>query len=438
MPHAALPGMTRIVVVGGGFGGAHVVWNLEKLCRHNQDVEVVLVSSDNYFLMTPFLFEACSGMLQPTHCSAPIRDYLRRTRFIEATVHRIDLERRLVHASAGERSRYELPYDMLVLATGSVTNLSLIKGSEQAFTFKVLSDAFVLRNHLIEMFERCDVETDPARKRKLLSIVVIGGGLVGVELLGELTAFVDDILPFYRQVRRDQVRFVLLQAGDRILPEIVPQNAQYAERVLRSRPGVEIRTGSRVQAIEPERVHLPSETIEAGTVVLAAGILPNPLLEDLPVEKSRHGEIVVDATMRCHSHSDVWALGDCASIPCPGGTPYPKLAQHTLREAKALARNVYAAISGKPVRPFVYYTKGTMGSLGHKRAFALVLGIGLRGFLAWWLRRTYYLRQMPRWSRRLHIVLDWTAGLLFRPDIVKLDTQGADVAEARRRLVPSR
>jgi NADH dehydrogenase len=429
--------MTRVVVVGGGFGGAHMVWNLQKLCRHNRDVEIVLVSSSNYFLMTPFLFEACSGMLQPTHCSAPIRDYLRRTRFIEATVHRIDLERRLVQASGGERSHHELPYDILVLATGSVTNLSLITGSEQAFSFKTLADAFVLRNHLIEVFERCDAETDSARMRKLLTLAVIGGGLVGVELLGELTAFVDDILPFYRQVRRDQVRFVLLQAGDRILPEIVPQNARYAEQVLRSR-GVEIRTESRVRAIEPDAVHLPSETIEAATIIFAAGILPNPLLKDLPVEKSRHGEIVVDATMRCPSHSEVWALGDCASIPCPGGTAYPKLAQHTLREAKALARNVYAAICGKRVRPFVYHTKGTMGSLGHKKAFALVLGIGLRGFFAWWLRRTYYLLQMPRWSRRLHIVLDWTAGLLFRPDIVKLDVQGADEAQARRRLASSR
>jgi NADH dehydrogenase len=430
--------MTRIVVVGGGFGGAHVVWNLEKLYRHNRHVEVVLVSRNNYFLMTPFLFEACSGMLQPTHCSAPIRDYLRQTRFIEATVHRIDLERRLVQASGGERSHFELPYDILVLAPGSVTNLSLIKGSEEAFTFKTLADAIVLRNHLIEIFERCDVETDAARKRKLLTVAIIGGGLVGVELLGELTAFVDDILPFYRQVRRDQVRFVLLQAGDHILPEIVPQNVQYAERVLRSRPGVEIRTSSRVQAIEPEAVHLPGETIEAGTIVLAAGILPSPLLDDLPVEKSRHGEVVVNATMQCRSHPDVWALGDCASIPCPDGTPYPKLAQHTLREAKALARNLYDALCGKPVQPFVYQTQGTLGSLGHKRAFALVFGIGLRGFLAWWLRRTYYLLQMPRWSRRLHIVMDWTAGLLFRPDIVKLDAQGGDVAPAGRRLVPSR
>jgi NADH dehydrogenase len=431
--------MARIVVVGGGFGGTHVVWNLERLCRHMKDVEVVLVSSNNYFLMTPFLFEACSGMLQPTHCSAPIRDYLRRSRFIEATVQHVDLERRVVQALGGRRSHYELPYDTLVLAPGSVPNLALIKGSEHAFTFKTLADAFVLRNHLIEVFERCDVETDSAYKRKLLTLVVIGGGLVGVELLGELTAFVDGILPFYPHVRREQLRFVLLHAGSHILPEIVPQHASYAERVLLGRRGVDIRTGSRVQAIEPEAVHLADETIEAATIVFAGGTLPNPILESLPVEKTRHGEIVVDATMRCPSHSEVWALGDCASIPCPeGGTPYPKLAQHTLREAKALAGNVYAALQGKPARPFVYHTKGTMGALGHKRAFAVVLGIGFRGVLAWWLRRTYYLLQMPRWSRRLHIVLDWTAALLFRPDIVKLDAPGGSVADAGRRLAPSR
>ena len=198
----------------------------------------------------------------------------------------------------------------------------------------------------------------------------------------------------------------------------------------------------RVQAIEPEAVHLPGETIESGTVVLAAGILPNPLLEQVPVEKTRHGEVVVDATMRCPSHSELWALGDCASIPCPNGTPYPKLAQHALREAKALARNLYGALSGEPPRPFVYYTKGTMGALGHKMAFALVLGIRFRGFLAWWLRRTYYLLQTPRWSRRLHIVMDWTAELMFRPDIVKLDIEREAGLrrreEAAGRLTPER
>jgi NADH dehydrogenase len=410
-------------VVGGGFGGTHVVWNLERLCHDQKDLEVVLVSRDNFFLMTPFLFEACSGAMQLTHCSVPIRDYLRRTNFLEAVVGQVDLDRRVVRAAGSERSHYELAYDMLVLAPGSVTNLSLIKGSEHAFTFKALADAIALRNHMIERFERAEVETDPARKRMLLTVAIIGGGLVGVELLGELSAVVDRIVRFYPHVRRDEVRFLLLQAGSHIMPEIVPQLTEYAECVLRGRPGLEIRTETPVQAIEPQAVHLAGETIEAATIVLCAGIGQHSLIENLAVEKTRHGEIVVDATMRCPSHPEVWALGDCASIPSPDGTPYPKLAQHALREAKALARNLREVLCGRPPQPFVYSTKGIMGSLGHRKAFAQAFGLGIRGFIAWWLRRTYYLLQMPLWSRRLRLVFDWTAALLFPPDFVKLDLE---------------
>lgn len=423
--HANIPAVSSIVVVGGGFGGAHVVWNLERLCRRRDrmhHVKVVLVSTDNYFLMTPFLFEACSGTMAPTHCSVPVRDYLRRTSFVEAKVGRIDLDRRVVHASGSEEARYEIPYDQLILAPGSVTNFSLINGSKHAFTFKTLADALALRNHLIERFERAEVEVNTARKRRLLTVAIIGGGLVGVELFGELTVFVDGILRCYPRIGREEVRFLLLQAGSHILPEIVPDLARYAERVLRARAGVEIRTETHAQAIEPEAVHLASETIEAGTIVLCAGIQPNPLAEDLPLPKSQHGEIVVDATMGCPTRPGVWALGDVAWIPCPNGTPYPKLAQHALRQAKTLANNVYDALFGRPPRPFVYSTKGIMGSLGHRKGFAGAFGIHFRGFLAWWIRRMYYLLQMPRWSRRIHIVIDWTAALFFRPDIVKIDT----------------
>ena len=181
------------------------------------------MSRDNFFLMTPLLFEACSGTLDFRHCSVPIRPSLRRVRFVEAAVRHIDFDRRVVHAVAPLRGEYELPYDQLVLALGSVTDRDRIPGSANAFTFKTLADAVILRDHLIEQFERADVETDAARKRSLLTFVVIGGGLVGVELLGELTAFVDEIIRYYPRVHRGEARFVLLEAGDRILPEIVPQ-----------------------------------------------------------------------------------------------------------------------------------------------------------------------------------------------------------------------
>jgi NADH dehydrogenase len=408
------------VILGGGFGGVYTARHLEKLCKRRPDVEVVLVSRDNFLLMTPLLFEVCSGTLDLRHCSFPVRAFLRTTRFGEATVQGIDLGRRVVHVTAPGESG-ELPYDQLVLALGARTNRQMIPGSEHAFTFKALADALLLRNHIIERFERADVEPDPQRKRQALTFVIIGGGLVGVELLGELTAFADAITPLYRHVNRADVRFLLLQGGDRIMPEIDPQLAEYGSRVLRGRAGTEIRSHALVQAIEPGKVHLPDETIEAETIVLAAGIVPNPVVAGLPVEKDRRGHIVVDASMRCPSHPEVWALGDCASIPGPDGNPYPNLAQHALREAKVLARNIHAALDGRPPQPFVYHNLGMMGSLGHCRAFGQLLKVRVRGVPAWFVRRTYYLLQMPGWGRRVRIMIDWAFALLFRPDVVKID-----------------
>src|SRR5262245_15541157 len=191
-PGGGQPPMTRIVILGGGFAGVTTARRLEGLCKRRGDVEIILVSRDNFVLMTPLLFEVCSGSLDSRHCSFPIRAFLRTTRFVEATVQGIDLDRRVVHLSGGEESG-ELAYDQLVLALGAMTNQRMIPGSEHAFTFKTLADAFLLRNHMIERFERADVERDPARKRQLLTFVIIGGGLVGVELFGELTAFADGI-----------------------------------------------------------------------------------------------------------------------------------------------------------------------------------------------------------------------------------------------------
>src|SRR3954467_9623552 len=187
----------RIVILGGGFGGVNTARHLERLCKRRPDVEIVLVSRDNFLLMTPLLFEVCSGALDARHCSFPIRAFLRTTRFVEAAVEGIDLERRVVRLTGGAEAD-ELAYDQLVLALGGMTNRRMIPGSEHAFTFKTLADALLLRNHVIERFERADVETDPARKPRQLTFVVVGGGLVGVELFGELSAFADAIAPLYK------------------------------------------------------------------------------------------------------------------------------------------------------------------------------------------------------------------------------------------------
>src|SRR5258706_3277832 len=419
---------TRIVILGGGFGGVSTAAHLERLFRRRPDVEIVIVSRDNFIVLTPLLFEVCSGTLDPRHCSLPIRAYLRTTRFIEAAVHDINLDRRVVHLSDG-KNRSELSYDQLVLAMGARTNRGMIPGSEHAFTFKTVADALLLGNPIIERFERADAERDPDRKRRQLTFVIIGGGLVGVELFGELTAFADQIAPLYQSVNRNEVRFILLQGGDRLMPEIDPRLADYGTEVLRQRTGADIRTGAKVRAIEPGAVHLPDEPIEAQTIVLAAGVATEPVVAALPIQKDRRGRIVVDGTMRCPSRPELWAIGDCATIPSPSGQPYPTLAQHALREARVLARNIIDVLDGRPPRPFVFQTLGMMGALGHNKGFGQLLKVPGRCRLARLVRRTDYLLQMPGWARRFRVVIDWTFALLFRPGSVPngLGSQGGAV-----------
>ncbi|HKG92941.1 MAG TPA: NAD(P)/FAD-dependent oxidoreductase [Gemmatimonadaceae bacterium] len=412
---------TRVVVLGGGVGGLTVARHLERLFGVRRDVEVTLVSRDNFFLLPPLLFEACSGVLELRHCAQPIRPCLRHARFVEAAVEAVDVERRMVRAAPSEGEPYELPYDHLVVALGAATNVRLIPGADGARTFKTMADALLLRNHLIERLERADAESDPERRRRQLTVVVIGGGLVGTELTGELTAFADETLRYYPHIRRDELRFHLFEVGERLLPEASPEMAAYATRVL-ARRGAQVHTRTPVQAVESGGVRLPDgTTVDADTVVLTAGIVPSDAAAAVAVERDRRGRIVTAPTMRSVSHPEVWALGDCALIPGPDGKPYPALAQHAVREAKLLARNVHAAVEGRELRPFVFRTLGTMAALGHTSAVAEVMGMRFTGFPAWWFRRTYYLFQMPRWDRRLRMVLDWTVALLFRPDITKVD-----------------
>jgi len=424
------PTPARVVVLGGGVGGLAAARYLERRFGRRADAEVVLVSRDNFFLLSPLLFEACTGVLDSRHCAQPIRPCLRRVRFIEATVFGVDPERCMVFASAPEGGRYELSYDHLVVALGASTDTSRIPGSEHARTFKTVADALLLRNHLIERFERADVETDPRRRERLLTVVVIGGGLVGTELLGELTAFADDILRYYPRIRREELRFHLFEAGDRLVPESTSHLARYAEHVLRAR-GAQLHTSTPVLAVEPAKVRWKDGAVAADTIVLAAGTTPSAVASAIPVERDGRGRIVTDAAMRSLSHPRVWAIGDCAAIPGPDGKPYPALAQHAVREARAVARNVHAVTRGDAPTSFVYRSLGTMAAFGHTRAAADLRGLPLTGFPAWWMRRTYYLFQMPRWDTRLRIALDWTVALFFRPDLTKVDL--ADEHEQERR-----
>ena len=420
----------RIVIVGGGFGGVYTARHLDRWLAADR-AAVTLVCRDNFFLMTPLLFEAGSGGLEFRHAVNPIRPLLTRAQLVTAAVERIDLAGRTVHATSAAGDRHSLPYDHLVLALGQNTDLGRIPGAEHALPFKTIPDAVRYYSLVVAAFERADVEPDPARRRRELTFVVVGGGLVGVELMGELTDFTHRLLRTYRQVRPEDVRLELLQHGPAVLPEMKGRLADYAHAQLAKR-GVTVRTNTGAERIEPGRVHLPGgEVIEASVVVLAAGLTPNPVVAALDVPKER-GRVKTDGCMRVDGHPGVWALGDCAAVPGPDGKPYPTLAQHALREAKQLAKNLLAALDGQEPKPFVYHTLGTMAALGRHRGIADLMGVKVWGFPALCVWRAYYLLQMPRWGQRVRILLDWGASLVFRPDATTIDLDDIRPAQPSR------
>ncbi|MGC8551461.1 MAG: NAD(P)/FAD-dependent oxidoreductase [Phycisphaerae bacterium] len=413
-------GKARIIIVGGGFGGVYTALALEKLRPAAQDMNVTLISRDNYLLITPLLFEAGSGILEPRHTVCPIRPLLRQTRFIVADVYKIDTQERVVRAlHQPDGHAYNEQYDQLVLAVGGVTNRAIIPGSEHAMAFKTLSDAIGLRNKVIDVLEQANVETDAQRRRYLLTMVVIGAGLVGVELVGELTEFLRNICRTYQKVSSDDIRIILCEAGPVFLRELSGELSNFARSLLQRR-GVDIRTSMPVTKITADSVFFSDGAcIPASIVLLCAGVAAHPLLASLDLPKN-HGRLAVDETMRCPTRPEIWAIGDCAWIPAGGGKAYPQLAQHALREARTLARNICRSVCGQTPEPFRYQTLGALAALGHYAGVGRVMKVQVRGFLAWWIWRSYYLMQMPRWSRRLRIIIDWTVSLFFHNDVVKL------------------
>lgn len=437
---------TRVLILGGGFGGVYTARHLERLWRGSDAVQITLVNRDNYFVMTPLLFEAGSGILEPRHAVNPIRPLLDRTRFVEAEVRQIDLARKSVAVQPpGTGETYELEFDHLVIALGGVTNTSIVPGSDRALTFKTLGDAIYLRNHAIQQFEQADIERDPKRKQAQLTFVIVGAGLVGLELMGELTTFVLHVADLYKNVDRREIRFEMLEAGPRIAPEFDEELADYSAGVLQRR-GVRLRTNTPAKRINDGSIDLPDGgTIEANTIIVATGVAPSPIVTTIEgIEKDHKGRVKTDSAMRALGRQDVWSLGDCAVIPDPSsGKPYPPLAQHALREAACLAENITNVIRGTgDPQPFVYQSKGTLAALGHFKGAGKVYTFKIHGFIAWWVWRTYYLFRLPRWSRRLRVVIDWTVALFFKNDVVQLDLRPgnrlpAPAADANRPAAPA-
>ncbi len=408
---------TRVVVLGGGFGGVATAQRLERLTLADADVTVSLVSPSNSLLFTPMLAEVAGSALQPHHISAPIRATCPRTRFYRDEVGEIDLDRQIVHLLG---SPDPLPYDHLVVALGSVPNYRDLPGlAEHSFSMKSLADAVALRNHVIAMLERADVETDPDHRQRQLTFVVVGGGFAGTETIAELFDLVHNARRYYPHIDPMELRFVLVHSGDRILPEIGPELADFALQRLRRR-GIEFILDARVGAATAGTVELTDKRcLPTHTFVWTAGNQPHPALRSLPVERNQAGALVVDETLQSTTRPNLWAVGDCAQIPDPlTGGNHPPTAQHALREGKTLADNIAAVIAGRPPKPFRFKAIGILVALGHRTAVAEIRGLRFSGLAAWMLWRGVYLAKLPGLEKKLRVVIDWTIDLLFPRDIV--------------------
>lgn len=416
------PRRHEVLILGGGFGGVYVALELQKLTRRRHDVAVTLVSRDNFLLFQPMLAEIVSGSIETQHILNPIRRLLPGVRVLRGQVEAIDLDARLVHANLGQENReHPLTYDALVVALGSVTDLSRLPGfSEHALLAKTVGDAFGLRNHALDMLEMADAEDDPDERRRLLSFVVAGGGFSGVEVMAELCDLVQDALRYYPSLDARELQLLLVQSGPRILPEVNEGLAAFATRKLAEK-GITVRTGSGVSALTPTDVTLADgSVVPTRTVVATIGNRPHPLVEMLPVERTPRGALVVDAYLQT-SRPGVYSLGDVAAVPDleRGGT-CPPTAQHAIRQARYLAANVLADLDGRPRRQFVFGGLGQLASLGRRSAVAEVLGMRLSGLPAWILWRAVYLSKLPGPERRLRVTVDWLLGGLLPRDTVQL------------------
>lgn len=425
----------RILILGGGFAGVYTARALQREQR-GTDAKVAIVNRENFHVFYPLLPEIISGAIDTEQVLNPIRRVAPRARLYVGDVTGIDLTNQRVEIRHGlYRHRQEprtLYYDHLVLALGGVPSVSRIPGlAEYAFDVQRLSNAFALRNHIIDTLEQAAIERDPAARERLLTYVVIGGGPTGVEIAAEINSLVDDAIQYYAGIERSDLRVVIVEYAPRILGPMPEELAAFAARALEQR-GVEIMVNIGVERIERHAVVLNNgETLHAETVVGSVGVDVNPLIRDLDAPHDERGRLIAHETLRVGDYSSVWALGDNARVLDPStGKPYPQTAQHAVRQAKLVARNIAATIAGEALKPMVYQTRGQMVALGRQNAIAEISGRCISGFPAWFIWRSYYLTQMPLIDKRIRVVFSWTVDLLAPPTLVQLKVgQPAPMAE---------
>ena len=414
----------RIVVVGGGYVGMYTALRLQKKLRGGE-ADITVIDPQPHMTYQPFLPEAAAGSIEPRHVVVPLRKVLRKCHHLTGRVTKIDHSQHEVTAELAAGNITTIGYDVLVVAPGSVARTLPVPGlAEVGIAFKSVGEAIYLRNHVLSRLDAAATTLDPALRRRLLTFLVVGGGYAGIEALAELADMARYASRYYENINREDVRWVLVEAANRIMPEVGPKMGRYTvERLLDA--DIEVNLDTRVKSMVGGHVELDDgQSFDADTIIWTAGVKPNPMLDNTDLPRDARGRVECGADLQVVDMPGVFCAGDCASVPDlskddPDAKTSPS-AQHAVRQAKVLADNVVAHLRSKALKQYKHSYAGSVASLGLYKGVAEIYGIKLRGIVAWFMHRTYHVSRMPTWNRRIRIVFDWTGALFLGREVVSL------------------
>lgn len=418
----ALP--KRVLIVGGGYVGLYTALRLERALNAGE-AEVTVVDPEDFMVYRPLLAEVASGTLEPRHAVVPLRSTLRHTRMVAGRLSALDHAKRTATVVPLEGEPLALGYDELVIGVGSMARLLPVPGlAEQGVGFNSVAEAMYLRDHVLHQLEIASTLTDVEARRRATTFVFVGGGYTGVEALAELQDMAASVIGGYPELDPGELRWVLVEAMDRILTSVPEDLAGRALDHLRSR-GIDVRLGTKVDSAEGGDLRLSDgTTIPTDTLVWVTGTKPNRIVGELGLPTDDRGRLRVDDTLRVTGVEGVWAAGDCAAVPdVITGKDCPPTAQYAVRQGRKLGDNLVATLRGGSPERFRYRNRGEFVTLGRHRAVAELMGLKMSGLVAWLARRAYYASQVPTLNRKVRIILDWLVGMPFRHDVVDLGSR---------------
>ncbi|MDI1460412.1 NAD(P)/FAD-dependent oxidoreductase [Catellatospora sp. KI3] len=417
----------RILVVGAGHVGLYAALRLSRKLRATE-AEVVVVDPQPHMTYQPFLPEAAAGNISPRHTVVPLRRELRRCTVVQGAVTKVEHSRKVATVQPVVGPSREIPYDHILVAPGSVSRTLPIPGlREHAVGFKTIGEAIWLRNHVLECLDIAAATTDEQTRRRALTFVVIGAGFAGVEALGEMEDMARDALRYYPELKADDMHWVLVEATQRVLPEVGPQMGAYTVEALLKR-NMDLRLGTRLESCVDGVVKLSDGgEFGADTIVWTAGVKAHPMVAATDFPLNPQGKITCDATLRVVRDGQVvegaWSAGDCAAVPdltAAAGELCSPSAQHAVRQATRLADNLVAELRGRPVKEYRHKHVGSVASLGLHKGVAHVYGVKAKGLPAWFMHRTYHMSRIPSFNRKVRVVVDWTLALFLKREVVSL------------------